>query len=136
MNFEDKSSVLLTQIGARYKEGEEGQWEPHISAEALVEYYLERNRSLEEPEEDSTILRRILVWMGEQLELTRYLIEQNTPQAQAAYAEQMTTLHVQEQAAMLANADRYEASRGPYDDFVTAGDPEDECDDERGDSVY
>jgi len=136
MYIDVEPSDLRTQISTRFAEGEEGQWESHASAEALVEYYLNRNRGQEEPQDESTVLRYLYAWMGEQLELTRYLIEQSTPEAQAAYARHVESCHVQEQQAMLENAARYEASRGPYDDYVTVDGSEDDYDDERGDSEY
>ncbi|MBG8555105.1 hypothetical protein [Hymenobacter guriensis] len=103
--------TLHAQITALFAEGETGVWHPHTTVEELINEQLAYNRCQEAPDEEIAVLERLVTWMGEQLHLVQHLAEQSSPEAQAAYAEQIGCLYDQELSAMLATA---EACGGDY----------------------
>lgn len=137
MDFQSAPCIQRQKIADRFALGDSDQWFPFTSVQELIDAELQLNAGREEPEDEATILRQIYAWMGEQLELTEYLVAANSPEGKAAYEQQMRECNHQLEQAHLQNAAAYEASRGPYDDYEPApGLEADDTDDERGDSEY
>lgn len=111
-------SDLLAQVARRFAEAPAGVFEPHTTAESLISEQLDHNRVLEVPEDECQVLQRLLTWMDEQQQLTQHYAQQATPEARAAYQQQLGRGYDQELEAMLANAAAYHGGRDEYDDLI------------------
>jgi flagellar biosynthesis/type III secretory pathway protein FliH len=111
-------SDLQAQVVRRFAEAPLSVFEPHTTAESLMSEQLDHNRNLEVPEDECEVLQRLLTWMDEQQQLTQHYAQQSTPEARAAYQQQLARGYDQELEALLANAAAYHAEGDEYDDLV------------------